>query len=435
MLKQDAARIRRLLGTQTEGFIQNVLPIVAVLLALLFAATIALTLYSNNKLAGFLEESVESELLAICFTARGDIDMELFLSINSEEDIHANQEQYDQVIAKLRELKNEVGATYIYALKEIDGTYYFIFDTDEEAGTPDNPIVTEYELAPVHEDAFAGRAAADIMNVDDEWGSYNTGALPLFYNGQQVGIVSVDVEDAFIKRNRESTTFGAVLLIAVVVPTMALLLALLILLLRRNQKVQDDLFYIANHDAITSLYNRYYLFSYLSGWSKSPQSENAAFAILFVDLDNFKNVNDSAGHDEGDKLLRLISTFLKSYTDSLEDNGCIQNMTVRTGGDEFLQIVSDLTAPEDLERWARRLLDDFAAHSELQSYARDYGVGLSIGGALYPRQSNDYDELIRLADIAMYQAKAAGKNNYSLYDVAMGDGPEGVTLSVRKRKR
>jgi diguanylate cyclase (GGDEF)-like protein len=433
--KENVTKTRKSSGAQAEGLVQNALLIVSILLALVLATTIALTLYNNSKLASILEESVKSELLAVCFAARDDVDMELFLSINSEADIQANQARFDKVIAKLRELKNEVGATYIYALKEIDGKYYFALDTDEEAGTPDNPIFTEYELASVHEEAFGGHPSADVMNVEDEWGSYNTGAIPLLHNGQQVGIISVDVEDTFIERSRQTATLDAILLILVMAATMALLMGLLILLLRRNQKMQDDLFYVANHDAITRLYNRYCLFNYLSKWKKSPQSKNAFFALLFIDLDNFKNVNDSAGHDEGDKLLRLISEFLKSYTDSAGNEGCIESITARIGGDEFLQIVPDLKTPEEIERWARTLLDGFATHPELQEYVRNFEVGLSIGGALYPTQTTDYDELIRLADIAMYQTKATGKNNYCLYHTSMGDGPEGAVLSVRTRKR
>ncbi|MDR2586647.1 MAG: GGDEF domain-containing protein [Coriobacteriales bacterium] len=435
MIKQDTVRIRKLPRIQTETLIQNALLIASVLLALVLAATISLTLYNNSKLAGILEESVESELLAACFAARDDIDAELFLSINSEADSFNEQARLEQINEKLRELRDGVGASYIYALKEVEGKYYFIFDTDEEFGTPSYPFFSEYELSPVHEEAFAGRASANVMNVDDRWGSFNTGAIPLLYNGEQIGIVSVDIEDAFVARSHQTATLDAILLVSIMIVTAILLIGLFILLLRRNRKIQSDLFYVANHDAITNLYNRYYLFNYLARWQKSPQSKNAFFALLFIDLDNFKNVNDSAGHDEGDSLLRLISQFLKTYTDSVGDTGCIECMTARIGGDEFLQIVPGLKTPEEIERWARTLLDDFAAHPELQCYVRNYEVGLSVGGALYPTQTTDYDELIRLADIAMYQTKAAGKNNYCLYDTSMGDGPEGIVLSVRKRKR
>ncbi|MDR1083258.1 MAG: GGDEF domain-containing protein [Coriobacteriales bacterium] len=436
MPKTKTKKSKLVPGVKTERFRQNAILVVSVLLALVLAATIGLTIRNNNKLNAILEESVKSELLAVCFAARDDIDMELFLSIDSEADIQANQPRFDETIEKLRELKNEVGATYIYALKEIDGKYYFIFDTDEETGTPESPMFDEYELAPVHEDAFAGGLSADIMNVEDEWGSYNTGAIPLFYEGEIVGIVSTDVEDTYIERSKQTATLDAVLLLIVMLVTMALLLGLLIMLLHRNQRMQDNLLYIANHDAITKLYNRYYLFTYLAQWNKVRRNDDETFfALLFVDLDNFKQVNDIAGHERGDDLLRVISQFLSSYTDACTNEGSIECMTARIGGDEFLQIIPNITNPEELEQWARTLLDDFAVNPEFQPFIQDFGVGLSIGGALFPSQTTNYNELIRLADIAMYQAKENGKNNYLLYDESMGNGPEGIVLSVRTEKR
>jgi diguanylate cyclase (GGDEF)-like protein len=420
---------------------QSTLFIVSALLALVLGTTLALTIRNNSTLGGILEESVKSELLAVCFAARDDIPVDLFLSINSDADLHARQSEVVATIERLRVLKNEVGATYIYVLKEIDGKYYFIFDTDEEAGTPDNPIFTEYEIAAVHEDAFAGRPSADIMNVEDEWGSYNTGAIPLYLNGDgsdedtPIGIVSVDVEDAYNERSRQTALTNALLLIVVMVVTMAILLGLLIMLLRRNQKMQEDLLYIANHDAITGLYNRYYLFTYLSRWSRLHRNNDASFAVLFIDLDNFKRVNDSAGHDEGDVLLRLISRFFQNYSDADGCKGIVENISARIGGDEFVQVIPDIVTPEQAERRARTMLEDFAAKPEFQRYIRDFDVGLSIGGALFPSQATEYSELVRLADIAMYQAKSSGKNNYFLYDKSMGDGPKDVVLSVRVNPR
>jgi diguanylate cyclase (GGDEF)-like protein len=428
-------KIRHIPSNRAGRLSRGTILLVTALLALVLVTTLILTIRNNNKLGGILEESVKSELLAVCFAARDDIDIDLFLSINSEADFQANRTEIDTTIERLRDLKNAVGATYIYVLKEIDGQYYFIFDTDEEAGTPDNPIFDAYEIAVVHEDAFAGEPSADIMNVMDEWGSYNTGAIPLYQDEKIVGVISVDVEDAYIERSRQSAMIDTALLISIIGITMAILLGFLIMLLRRNQKMQEDLFYIANHDAITDLRNRNYLFGYLSEWSKSRHSANASFALLFIDLDNFKRVNDTAGHDEGDRLLRLISQFLKTYSDTCEDDSEIESMTARIGGDEFVQVIPDLRTPEALEQRARTMLDDFSKQPELQSFSENFDIGLSIGGALFPSQATSYSELIRLADIAMYQSKYTGKNRYSLYDEAMGNGPEGAVLSVRACSR
>jgi predicted signal transduction protein with EAL and GGDEF domain len=81
------------------------------------------------------------------------------------------------------------------------------------------------------------------------------------------------------------------------------------------------------------------------------------------------------------------------------------------------------------------MLNDFSVRPEFEQYIRDFDIGLSIGGALFPSQTKDYSELVRYADIAMYQSKYNGKNNYFLYDESMGDGPEGIVLSVRPSKK
>ncbi|MDR2106869.1 MAG: GGDEF domain-containing protein [Coriobacteriales bacterium] len=438
MAKTNAGRAKYVPAAHAGRLRKSALLTASALLALVLATTIALTIRNNNNLGDILEESVKSELLAICFAARDDVSVDLFLSINSEDDFYAHQSEIDETIERLRVLKNEVGATYIYALKKIDGTCYFILDTDEEAGTPDNPIFTEYDIAPVHAEAFAGRPSADIMNVEDEWGSYNTGAIPLYREGDSgeiIGVISVDFEDAYIARSRDTAMANALLLTVVMAVTMAVLLGLLVILFRRNRKMEEDLLFVANHDAITNLYNRYYLFTYLAGWSKSRHSVGASFAILFIDLDNFKRVNDSAGHDEGDVLLRLISRFFQAYSDTDETGGDIENITARIGGDEFVQVIPGIATPEEAERRARAMLEDFIERPEFQRYIKDFDIGLSIGGALYPSQAVEYSELIRFADIAMYQAKYSGKNTYFLYDESMGDGPEGAVLSVRANPR
>jgi diguanylate cyclase (GGDEF)-like protein len=400
----------------------------------MLATTAILTIYNNNRLGAILEESVRSELLAICYAARDNIDPELVLSISSEASMRAHQAEVDAAIARLRVLKDEVGATYIYVVKEIGDEYYFVLDTDEEAGTPDNPVFSEYDIAAVHEQAFDGKSSADVMNVEDEWGSYNTGAVPLYRygdSGEIIGVVSADIEDTYIERSRQTAMVGTVALVAVLLVAVSILLGLLIMLLRRNQRMQDDLFHIANHDAITQLYNRRYLFTYLCDWSKSSAAATAAFAIMFIDLDNFKRINDNAGHNEGDRLLRLIAQFLKTYSAADKHDGGIDAMTVRIGGDEFLQILPGVSTAEAAERRARALIDDFMKEPELLPFIEQFGIGLSIGGALFPAQADDYNELIRFADIAMYQAKYGGKNNYALYDESMGDGPEGIVLAVR----
>lgn len=437
--------------------LNNAILVVAVLFALVLVFTMYLTLRSNAKLESILEDSVKADLLAICFAA-GEVvsdHIELFNAINGEEDIDKYRKEFNETTARLNLLRTSVNANdslnvkYIYALKKIGEKYYFIFDTDQEAiqghddSDPDTEgIVTEYtEIAKVHLDAFAGNPSAGIMNAKDEWGSYNTGAIPLYApSGNVIGAIGIDIDDTFIERSKQTTTTTATILAVVMLLSMGALLAILILLIRRNASMQADLYRIANHDAITGLPNRHYLFNYLKGKSRFFSPNFSPFAVFFVDLDNFKRVNDGAGHDAGDELLCNISDFLMTFQRG--HVSCAQNpdtpsgsaldaITTRIGGDEFLLITPSVANEKEAVVMAKGMLTSFQAQSALKPFIRDFEVGLSIGIALFPTMSRDYNELMRLADIAMYHAKYNGKNNYAAYRPKMASSMEDRELSIR----
>jgi len=425
----------RLTGGKPRLSNQYSMVIVAILLVLILIATITLTIYNNSRLEAILEDSIKSELLATCAAARNDLDIDLFLSINSEEDILRNRQDYEIALSRLRLLQEGIDATYIYALKELNGKYYFVFDTDETIVIPYVAIFIEYELSQVHIDAFNGIPSAGILNVTDEWGTYSTGAVPLYHNGKVVGIVCTDIEDSFISRSRMTALIDGVLLIVVVVAVLAFLFAFLISLQRRNQRMEEYLYRMSNFDSITGLQNRNFFFSYFSEWRKKHSPSDAAFALLFIDLDNFKSVNDQAGHDVGDDLLRLIADFFRTQVDANAKTTGVESFIARIGGDEFLQVLPDITTAEELEIKARSMLESFRNNEELQPFIENFKIGLSIGGALFPSQTDDFDELVKLADIAMYKSKYGGKNNYTLYDCTMGEGTEDMVLIVRTKRK
>jgi diguanylate cyclase (GGDEF)-like protein len=113
----------------------------------------------------------------------------------------------------------------------------------------------------------------------------------------------------------------------------------------------------------------------------------------------------------------------------------METLTSRIGGDEFLQLIPGISSTDEAAAFASSILHEFNNQPDLKGYVSDYGLGLSLGVSLYPESSKDYDDLIKYADIAMYHAKQAGKNNYKIYDVSMGDHIEGVELNVRKKAR
>jgi len=408
---------------------------IVVLLILALVATIYLTLLNNADAEEVLIDSVKTELIATSIAGReiiaGHID--LFKTINSQEDVDENWEEWVEVIDKLRLLNYEIGGEYIYALKEIDGEYFFIFDTDPEVEAAHDSF-TAYELSDVHERAFAGQSIADVSNVVDAWGSFNTGAVPLFdEKGHQVGIVATDIADTFIVRHRETSAFYARILIMTTASIVVMMLIILSMLIRRNAIIQKHLFELANYDSISGLPNRNNLFSFLAREIDYLKDHDHVFAVYFIDLDNFKTVNDQAGHDTGDKLLQIIAIFLSNFaqkSDFSQDQG-MEALTARIGGDEFLQLIPGVASFEQAADYAQSLLAAFSQDLSLQKYRERYEIGLSIGVALFPSMQTDYDELIKYADIAMYHAKNHGKSSYCIYDSTMGHDVEGAELTVR----
>ena len=381
---------------------------------------IYMTQKNSNELRSMLDSSIEAQLVSASMSALGVIDIDAFESYNSMKDIEANREAYDKTLAQLQNIQNITKAKYIYVLKQLeDGKYYFVFDTDTE----EEAVLEEqgpYELETVHEQAFLGKQSFD-MDMTDEWGSYHTGAIPIRKNGRVVGIVCTDVDNTLWAQSSEASRANIRYLIASIGVTMLMVLLLSSILLRKLQGAQNELFRIANFDVVTGLPNRRYLMNYLKDISTGNGRTKEPFALLLVDLDNFKSVNDHAGHDAGDALLRHIAMYLESVHENskaFRPAAGLLNVSARIGGDEFVQIFPGIATENEAGIIAQKMLINFSSQT-LDRYIEKFKVGLSIGVALYPMHSDDYNVLIKYADIAMYHAKNSGKNTYRVYEDEM----------------
>ncbi|MDL2307530.1 GGDEF domain-containing protein [Desulfovibrio sp. OttesenSCG-928-C06] len=386
----------------------------------ILAVAAFLTVKNSINLQSIIAESVKSQLISTSIAAREMIDPEAFSHYDNE--AVSGQQAYQETLAKLRILAENVGVKYIYALKKQGEQYVFVFDTDLE----DPAIFLPYGLSPVHVAAFAGQPSADIMNVDDAYGSFNTGAVPIFYRGEVIGIVCTDIEDEYIEMSRQTALRNSLMLILTLLVTMGVMFYCIRKLLKRIYKMQNRLRRQALYDNITGLPNRQYLMNHLAELTAAP--EKIPFALLFVDLDNFKKVNDNAGHDAGDELLRSIAVYLRSAlnnTMSFRPSAGRLNIAARVGGDEFVQVVQGVDTAEKAAETAQRLLDGFRA-SKLSRYIDKFNVGLSIGVALCPHDTENYHVLIKYADIAMYHAKHGGKNQFRIYtdEMVQGKSPD-----------
>lgn len=177
-----------------------------------------------------------------------------------------------------------------------------------------------------------------------------------------------------------------------------------------RKQIENRLVYQAKFDALTDLPNRSLFMDRLSQGLVRARREGTALALLFIDLDRFKNINDTLGHSAGDKLLIAVAKELR---------GCIResDTIARFGGDEFAVILSPIYGPKNAGTVAQNLLKILSQPFDIGGY--EAIVGGSIGITLYPSDGETAEELVKNADAAMYRAKEQGRNNYQFFTSEM----------------
>ncbi|WP_263140600.1 EAL domain-containing protein [Pseudomonas sp. RIT-PI-AD] len=189
---------------------------------------------------------------------------------------------------------------------------------------------------------------------------------------------------------------------------------------------QERLARMAHYDPLTGLINRLYGHERLTQALETAHRRHERVAVLFLDLDHFKTINDSLGHQVGDELL---ATAAGRFRERLRET----DILARLGGDEFLVVLENLRQPEEAARVARSLLSLMESPFILADNREAY-LGASIGISLYPDDSRDCDDLIRNADAAMYQAKAEGRNTFRFYTEALTERAR-TRLELESRMR
>ncbi len=177
---------------------------------------------------------------------------------------------------------------------------------------------------------------------------------------------------------------------------------------KRSQNIRFQAYY----DPLTQLPNRNFLFEHLQKLLATHRRENHSFAVLFVDLDRFKQVNDTLGHDIGDQVLLTVGERLKSR---LRES----DILARLGGDEFTIILPHLRDQMDASMVARTLVKNLSEPLSVAGY--DIHIGASVGISIYPDNGEDANTLLKNADIAMYQAKEGGRGGFCFFQEEMND--------------
>lgn len=183
--------------------------------------------------------------------------------------------------------------------------------------------------------------------------------------------------------------------------------------------------YLAYHDGLTALPNRSLFSKLLSQSIREADRYDRQLAVLFLDLDRFKQVNDTLGHDAGDQLLMEVAQRLEACLRS-------SDTVARLGGDEFVILLPELSEDNDVASAAQKILGAIARPFNLQG--QEFRVTASVGISVFPQDGLDEQTLTKNADIAMYQAKQRGKNNFQFYSAKLNaDSLERLTLELSLR--
>jgi diguanylate cyclase (GGDEF)-like protein/PAS domain S-box-containing protein len=177
-----------------------------------------------------------------------------------------------------------------------------------------------------------------------------------------------------------------------------------------RKKSEERTRHLAEHDFLTDLPNRVLLLDRLSLALMAARRKHSMLAILFLDLDDFKSINDTLGHHVGDLLLKEVARRLLKCVRAIDT-------VSRQGGDEFVIILSDIGGVEQAAHVAGSILQAVTKACSIGEYALN--VSTSVGISIYPNDGDDLDALVKNADIAMYHAKEAGRNRFQFFNAAM----------------
>jgi diguanylate cyclase (GGDEF)-like protein len=188
------------------------------------------------------------------------------------------------------------------------------------------------------------------------------------------------------------------------------------------QAKSKELERLSLHDALTGLPNRVLLLDRVQQTLLRAGRDGGLYALMFVDLDDFKRVNDTIGHQGGDQLLKTVAKRLRGALRASDTVSHLDtpNTVARLGGDEFVVLLQRLAAPDDVRLVAARIIERVSAPTTIGEHTVE--VGASIGLVIGAERHHSADDLIREADLAMYEAKARGKGSVVVYgeDLAAG---------------
>ena len=234
--------------------------------------------------------------------------------------------------------------------------------------------------------------------------------------------VITEVDEAEINQMLRELKFDILLFVLI-----SSIVALIVMFVITNEKKKQDrrLNYSATHDSLTGLPNRKFVLEFLTHILAYKKRNRKNGAVLFIDLDNFKIINDSYGHKSGDYVLKVVSKRLNSLLRE-------EDFLARLGGDEFLLIINEYKSLSDIDRVCTKIIESIS--QDIKEEDRIYKVGVSIGIATFPTDSDNAQKLLQFSDTAMYGTKDSGKNGYTFYNKEMTEKSLHISRIERELK-
>jgi diguanylate cyclase (GGDEF)-like protein len=251
-----------------------------------------------------------------------------------------------------------------------------------------------------------GRGTADRPPV------YSEAYVPIRDGERVVGVVEVYVDQTQRQTSVRATLLASALAVALALAAVA---ALGVFHLRRRhhaqRRAEDRVHYLASHDVLSGALNRSSFGDALQQAVRRREHGGGDFAVLCLDLDHFKDVNDSLGHAAGDEVLRQATDRLREVVRS-------GDIVARLGGDEFAVLQHGVENAAAVRRSAQRILDALSRPYALGGHP-SVSCGASVGAALFGTDAKDIEQLLHKADLALYRAKTAGRGGFSFYDAEL----------------
>ncbi|MEA2116818.1 MAG: EAL domain-containing protein, partial [Thermodesulfobacteriota bacterium] len=314
---------------------------------------------------------------------------------------HENQNLVEELKQEKNTLANRLGRIFNDSSNEI-----FVVDANTLNCRQVNMGAVE-NLGYSHEE-FTGINLLDIFSDLDRH-SFTQLLAPL-QNGRQESVVYKGMN-----RRKNGTTYPMEARIQLSSQDVPPIILVIVQDITERSEWEEKLIYQASFDQLTGLFNRHYMKSIMDSAFIRARRHRKKAALIFIDLDNFKNINDTLGHFTGDEVLKQTATRIRTL---LRES----DTPARTGGDEFTILLEELEENAHAEVVARKLVDLFKQPFMVEE--QEVYTTVSIGISIYPDDGESLDQLMQYADMAMYQAKEDGRNNYRFFSREMRHSSE-----------